>query len=108
MATAFSYRQSILLKFQWLSAERYANLRRKWGSLGKNLHSRWPAMSGDSPGYRLAAHYFRAVDPFGGIASIDHQLRFSHNFPVIIIRVVRDNKDAVVLAKPVKLRTFHL
>src|SRR5271169_2588630 len=55
-----------------------------------------------------AAHNFSAVDPFGRVAGVDHQLSLADDLAVIVIGVVGDDHDAIVLTQFFQFGALHL
>src|ERR1700691_3578856 len=56
----------------------------------------------------LALHDVRSIDIARSVASIDHQLRFGDDAGIIVLRVIRDNHNAVEFRNLFKRRAGHV
>ena len=56
----------------------------------------------------LTVDDFVALDALGGVARVDDELRLLDDLGVVVIGMVGHDQDAVVLAKIVEGRAFHL
>ncbi len=77
------------------------------------LHHMWtdfpPAIAARKPCWQpLAAYDFIAVNPPSSVAGVDHQFGLFHDLPVVVVRVVGHDDDAVILSQILQLRALHL